>query len=100
MDGKLLGQEITLCPECKYVNRKPTLTAEQKYRIYSAVSKARSISVLCFSIDGIFIRKYKSLSEANMSFNLNIKSPNISRACKDFNKTAYGYRWKYEEDKI
>lgn len=21
MDGKLLGQEITLCPECKYVNK-------------------------------------------------------------------------------
>lgn len=82
--------------EGKYINRKQTLTSEQKDRIYSAVSKARSIPILCFSLDGIFIRRYKSLSEANMNFNIDIRNPNISRACRDFSKSAYGYRWKYE----
>jgi hypothetical protein len=83
--------------EGRYVNKRPTLTAEQKDKIYSAVSKARSVPVLCFSENGVFIRRYKSLSEANMSFNIDIKDSNISRACRDFNKTAYGYRWRYDK---
>lgn len=86
--------------EGKYDNRHPNFTEEGKKRIYSAVSKARSVPVLCYSLDWIFIRKYKSISEANMSFNKEAKRPDIYRACRDSTKSAYGYRWRYEGKEV
>lgn len=61
--------------------------------------KARSVSVLCYSLDWIFIRKYKSISEANMSFNKEAKRPEY-RAYRDSTKSAYGYRWRYEGKEV
>lgn len=86
--------------EGKYDNRHPNFTEEGKKRIYSAVSKAKSVSVLCYSLDWVFIKKYKSISEANMSFNKEASRPDISRACRDSTKSAYGYRWRYEGKEV
>ena len=86
--------------EGKYDNRHSNFTEEGKKRIYSAVSKAKSVSVLCYSLDWVFIKKYKSISEANMSFNKEASRPDISRACRDSTKSAYGYRWRYEGKEV
>lgn len=86
--------------EGKYDNRHPNFTEEGKKRIYSAVSKAKSVSVLCYSLDWVFIKKYKSISEANMSFNKEASRPDISRAYRDSTKSAYGYRWRYEGKEV
>lgn len=45
-------------------------------------------------------KKYKSISEANMSFNKEASRPDISRACRDSTKSAYGYRWRYERKEV
>lgn len=79
--------------EGKYDNRHPNFTEEGKKRIYSAVSKG-------YSLDWVFIKKYKSISEANMSFNKEVSRPDISRACRDSTKSAYGYRWRYEGKEV
>lgn len=86
--------------EGKYDNRHPNFTEEGKKRIYSAVSKAGSVPVLCYSPDWIFIGKYKSISEADMSFNKEAKRPDIYRVCRDSAKSAYGYRWGYEGKEV
>lgn len=98
-----LPKEIACKLEVKLISRyrkKGIFTEEGKKRIYSAVSKAKSVPVLCYSLDWIFIRKYKSISEANMSFNKEAKRPDIYRACRDSTKSAYGYRWRYEGKEV
>lgn len=59
--------------------------------------QAKRKPVLCFDLEGNFIKEYKSISEANMEFGISNKSSNISRACKKERKTAYGFAWKFKE---
>nr|DAG90812.1 MAG TPA: intron associated endonuclease [Crassvirales sp.] len=56
--------------------------------------------VLCFNLNGEFVKEYKSISEANMEFGINKKSSAISRACKEERKTAYGFIWKFKEKEV
>lgn len=42
--------------EGKYDNRHTNFTEEGKKRIYSAVSKAKSVSVLCYSLDWVLLK--------------------------------------------
>lgn len=45
---------------------------------------------------GKIVKKFKSMREANVYLNLNIKNPTISRACKDPNRIRFGYKWSYD----
>lgn len=65
-----------------------------------ALIQSKIIPVLCFDLNGNFIKEYKSISEANMEFGINKKSSNISRACKKERKTAYGFIWKFKEREV
>lgn len=49
--------------------------------------------VLQFTLDGQFIAKYKSVSEACRKYGSTIKD-----CCKRKGKTAYGFIWRYEND--
>lgn len=55
-----------------------------------------------YSIDGKFIRKYKSIKEAVLENNFNNKSglSNIHYCCSGKIKTAYGYIWKYDGEEL
>ena len=46
-----------------------------------------------FTLEGLFIKTFPSMREANRQ--LNIPTPNISRCCKNVTKTAGGYKWSY-----
>lgn len=53
-----------------------------------------------YSIDGKFIKRYKSIKEAVIDNNFNVKSgiSNIHYCCTGTTKKAYGYIWKYADD--
>ena len=57
------------------------------------INKTASKIVAQYTIQGDFIREWPSLIEASRS--LKIESTTLSRAARDFNKTAGGFRWKY-----
>lgn len=46
-----------------------------------------------YSLDGIFIRTYPSIKDAE--FSLNITHSSISKCCKGKRKTDHGFIWKY-----
>lgn len=53
-------------------------------------------AVLQFSIEGTFLREFKSVTEA--SGNIKHKISGIVDCCKGRQQTAFGYIWKYKED--
>lgn len=52
----------------------------------------RRKSVACYSLDGLFIRSYNSISSA--SHNTGIQVSSIVRCCSGVNLTAGGFQWK------
>jgi hypothetical protein len=48
-------------------------------------------TIVQFSLDDVFLNKYISASI------LPFPSANIYRCCKGITKTAYGFKWKFEE---
>jgi len=54
--------------------------------------------VLQYSKEGIFIKKWNSISEAHSSFG--IKCGFISGCCRKKSKTEYGYIWRYEHEPL
>ncbi len=54
-----------------------------------------SKSVVQLSLEGDFIKRFNSLTEAANSVNLQ-STIHISQCCRDYNKTSKGFRWMYE----
>lgn len=53
-----------------------------------------------YTLDGIYIKTFDSLSEAGKSMlNINNANLNVSACCNGRNKTAYGFIWKFAVDK-
>lgn len=50
--------------------------------------------VVQYTIDGVFVAEYKTISEA--SKNLNIDRSNITKCCKGKYKNAGGFIFKYK----
>lgn len=50
-----------------------------------------------YDLDGNFIKEFKSLKEANKKLKItNIKNSQIGRCANGYNKTSYGYIWKWK----
>lgn len=58
------------------------------------IGKDKRISVSQFDLEGNFIKKWKSQSEAARS--LKIDTRNISACARNKSKTAYGFIWRYK----
>lgn len=75
-----------------------TEETRQKMKI-SNIGK-RSVPVLQYDLDGHFIRRFDSIKEAVFSFSTNEnRIVSICACCRGNQKTAYGYKWKYANDK-
>lgn len=55
-------------------------------------------SILMFTLDGEFIRKFDCVADANEYLGKPRNNNNICQCAKGGSKTAWGYIWKYEED--
>lgn len=51
-----------------------------------------------YSLNGDFIRSYKSIAEANASLGLCRTNSHITECCKRKLCSAYGYVWRYQND--
>lgn len=61
---------------------------------YNYQSKNNEKAVMQYTKQGEYITTYKSITQAVKAVNgKNIS--NITKACKDFSKSAYGYKWKF-----
>lgn len=67
--------------------------AYQKCEPLSYISRGKP--VLQFTLENVFVNRYKSLDEAQEK--TNISKTVICRVCNNQGKTAGGYIWKYEE---
>ena len=56
--------------------------------------------VICFSKEGVFIKEYESISQANMELGMNKKSSSISRVCKGERKSAHGFIWMFKKKEV
>lgn len=61
------------------------------------ISEKVSKRVIQYTKDGMFIRAWKSATEASKT--LGIDLPTISVSARDFNKTAGCYKWRYDNEK-
>lgn len=59
------------------------------------MSKTKSIPIEQYTIDGKFVRNWKSAKEAQQHYGKSNKG-NISSCCAGIRKTAYGFVWKYK----
>ncbi len=64
--------------------------------VLSSDKNPKNKEVLMFSKSGDFIKKFHSASEAGRQ--LNKQKGNIINCCNNKIKSAYGYKWKYEEN--
>lgn len=58
--------------------------------------KNKSKVVLQYSLDGTFIKEWKSTMDVER--NLGFDNANISKCYRNIKKTAYGYIWKYKKE--
>jgi len=64
----------------------------EKFKLENSINKSKP--VLQFDLEGNFIKKYKSQTEAAITINKPKGSAAINECCHGKRKTAYGYIWK------
>lgn len=73
--------------------RKISEANKGKYNMHGKIKP-----ILMFTKDGQFIRKFDSIAEANEFLGKKRYSANINNCLLGYADSAYGYKWKYEED--
>lgn len=74
-----------------------TRSEQNKNRIVTKTDALKK-EVAQYDLNGNLIKIWKSLIDA--ANELNISSCNIGLACRETERTAYGFKWKYTKDKI
>ena len=69
---------------------------QNKIKSYTVKSSGKSKNIIQYDLLGNQIKEYKSISEAARA--VKGDSSLLRRVCKDFSKTAYGYKWKIKEE--
>ena len=79
--------------DCKYnINYGTCIRRRQLSNTNGKCSK----TVLQYSLDGTFIKEWKSTMDVER--NLGLANSHISECCRNIIKTAYGYIWKYKKE--
>jgi hypothetical protein len=64
---------------------------------FKGLDHPRSISVICYDINGLIVKEYDSILGAEKE--TGIPNSNIIKVCKGERKSAGGYIWKYKINK-
>jgi len=83
----------------EWVSRKENIEhARDCNRLNLDVGKRRRIAQ--YDLNGYFVACWSSISEVRLDYDLPTNfASNIGAACRGKNKTAYGYKWEYIDDK-
>lgn len=82
-------------------NKGKHLTEESKRKISAALkgkNHPKAKTVLMFTLDGKFIRRFDCVAQANEYLGKNRADNNIGKCASGKYKSSYGFIWKYEED--
>ena len=72
-------------------NSKNQKTTKRK----KGIVNAKTVPINQYTTDGIFIKRWESLSEASRS--IGYSRYKINRCCKGYTDILAGYKWKYAE---
>lgn len=84
---------------CRLGKGRGIVSDELRERMKISNKGKKNKPILQYNLKGEFIKEWKSILEAELSFSLKNKS-NISACCLGKQKTAWGYIWKFKENKI
>ena len=84
---------ITCKNNCNYGTRNKKISDTKRSKKHY-----KSKPVLMFTLDDVFIRRFKSIAEANEYLGKNRGNSNIAFCIRGLYKTAHGYKWKLDED--
>ena len=83
-----------------------TFTEEHKRKLrenqvhYKGKNHVNAKAVLMFTLDGEFVRRFDCVADASEYLGKNRNSSGISQCARRINKTAFGYKWIFEENYI
>ena len=77
---------------------KETLIKKSEFMKNSEYNKKQKKEVLQYSLDGVFIKIFDSINDAAKSTGHLNHRVSIKRCCQNKNKTAYNYKWKFNND--
>ena len=72
-------------------------TEESKKKM-SEAKKDKGKPILMFTKNNVFVKRFDSIGDANEYFGKARNNANIYLCAKGVSKTAYKFKWKYEED--
>ena len=65
---------------------------------YTGKNHPYATPILMFTKNNVFVKRFDCIVDANEYLGNNRHSTNIIQCAKGINKTAYGFKWKYEKD--
>lgn len=102
---KRLFAEGKLVPHNKMFDKKPKMTPEERALWLSErmqgeknPSYGKGRPVLQYSLDGVFLNSFATAREAERE--TKVDHSTIARCCRNKQKTAGGFCWKYEEETV
>lgn len=72
---------------------------ERKLKLSNNTKGTKGRPVDMFDLNGNFIRSYDSMTQACQSVGAKANPGCITAVCRGYQKTAYGYKWKYKLEK-
>lgn len=81
--------------ESKQKNREAHIGKTFSEQSRKKMSETRSIPIIQLSVDGEFIKEWKSANEA--ALNLHIDRSSITKCCRNKLVTVHGFKWRYKE---
>ena len=88
----------------RWVNRKENNNNPNSRMKYTPSSTTNDTTkIKCFNLDGSFFRNFNSITEAVEFLGRDKKTnigANITAVCAGRQKTAYGYKWEYDEEPL
>ena len=95
-----VSSDIIIAANVKRIWKASSLKQKSEFMKYhSEWNNKQRKQVSKFTLDGKFIETYRSISDAAESVGGKNRRINVKRCCNGLSKSAYNYKWQFENDK-